>query len=350
VLPKSEAKAAASQTVLAPVPSETRLKPPTRAVSNPLLNGAFSTSLPQGVSAFAPAEAPSVKAVPLTIKPRPDGFDLRHTDDSAFTPPAASGKSSDASDRGDGSEALALMAASLDHIEGDQNHLVTQLQTPLVGEMARFQTVLAEAGVSAGRLSQRAAKTAYAQDAVGGPFIPVNLDADSSAFEQEAASLQDAILAVENLRRAISTVPLRRPLPGNPDVTSGFGARIDPFFGRAAMHTGVDLREDYGTDVHATAAGKVTIAGLEGGYGNLVELDHGNGLSTRYAHMSVILVSEGQMIQAGQVVGRIGMTGRTTGPHLHYETRIDGEPVDPIRFLRAGSKLFSEIPSGTQQD
>jgi murein DD-endopeptidase MepM/ murein hydrolase activator NlpD len=291
-----------------------------------------------------------VKVAPVPAKPRPDGFDLRHTDDSGFTPPAASGKSSDAHDSGDGSKKLALMAASLDHIEDDQDHLVAQLQTPLAGEMARVQTVLAEAGVSPSRLSQRALKTASAQDAVGGPFIPVNLDADGSSFEREAVSLQDAILAVENLRRVISTVPLRKPLPGDPDVTSGFGARIDPFFGRAAMHTGIDLREDYGTDVHATATGKVTIAGADGGYGNLVEIDHGNGLSTRYAHMSVILVSEGQMVQAGQVVGRIGMTGRTTGPHLHYETRIDGDPVDPIRFLRAGSKLLADIPSAAQQD
>jgi murein DD-endopeptidase MepM/ murein hydrolase activator NlpD len=352
VLPKLEVKGPANQAALSPMQTETHSKQQAaRAVLNPLLNGAFSTALPKDVSAFAPPEAAPAEAAspkPSPAKPRPDGFDLRHTDDSDFAPPSAAGKSSDARDRGDGSETLALIAASLEHIEENQDHLVADLQTPLTGEIARFQTVLAEAGVSASRLSQRASKAASTQDAVGGPFIPVNLDADGSAFERGAVSLQDAILAVENLRRAISSVPLRKPLSGDPDVTSGFGARIDPFFGRAAMHTGVDLREDYGTDVHATATGKVTIAGADGGYGNLVELDHGNGLSTRYAHMSVILVSEGQMVQAGQIVGRIGMTGRTTGPHLHYETRIDGEPVDPIRFLRAGNKLFSAIPSAPQ--
>jgi murein DD-endopeptidase MepM/ murein hydrolase activator NlpD len=353
VLPKLDVKSPPVQAALPPQADTHSKQQPNRAALNPLLNGAFPATLPQGVSAFAPAEtAPAAVAPqkPSAVKPRPDGFDLRHTDDSDLTPPPSAGKSSDARDRGDGNEALALMAASLDHIEGSQDHLVAELQTPLAGEIARFQTVLAEAGVSASKLSQRGSKAVNAQDAVGGPFIPLNLDADGSAFEREAVSLQDAILTVENMRRTISSIPLRKPLSGDPDVTSGFGARIDPFFGRAAMHTGLDLREDYGTDVHATATGKVTVAGAEGGYGNLVELDHGNGLSTRYAHMSVILVSEGQVVQAGQVIGRIGMTGRTTGPHLHYETRIDGEPVDPIRFLRAGSKLFSEVPSATQQD
>jgi murein DD-endopeptidase MepM/ murein hydrolase activator NlpD len=94
----------------------------------------------------------------------------------------------------------------------------------------------------------------------------------------------------------------------------------------------------------------VTIAGPDGGYGNMVEIDHGNGLSTRYAHMASITVSEVQLVQAGQTVGHIGMTGRTTGPHLHYETRIDGEPVDPLRFLKAGNRLFSENPDAFRQD
>jgi murein DD-endopeptidase MepM/ murein hydrolase activator NlpD len=122
-------------------------------------------------------------------------------------------------------------------------------------------------------------------------------------------------------------------------MTSGFGGRVDPFNGRLAIHTGVDFRGDYGATVRATAAGKVTIAGPMGGYGKMVEIDHGNGLSTRYAHLSAIAVQEGQTIESGAVIGAIGSTGRSTSPHLHYETRIDGEPIDPLRFLRAGEKL-----------
>jgi murein DD-endopeptidase MepM/ murein hydrolase activator NlpD len=105
------------------------------------------------------------------------------------------------------------------------------------------------------------------------------------------------------------------------------------------MHTGIDMRGDRGEPVHATANGKVSIAGREGGYGNMVEIDHGNGFSTRYGHLSAIEVKVGQRVRIGQEIGRIGSTGRSTGPHLHYETRIKGEPVNPQKFLRAGLRL-----------
>jgi murein DD-endopeptidase MepM/ murein hydrolase activator NlpD len=95
-----------------------------------------------------------------------------------------------------------------------------------------------------------------------------------------------------------------------------------------------------GEPIHATAAGIVTIAGWSGGYGRMVEVDHGNGLATRYGHLSAIDVSVGQKIQIGQVVGKLGSTGRSTGPHLHYETRVDGEAVNPQKFLDAGDRIF----------
>jgi len=127
-------------------------------------------------------------------------------------------------------------------------------------------------------------------------------------------------------------------------LSSGFGVRMDPFINAPAMHTGLDFRGDMGESIRATAAGKVTQAGWNGGYGKMVEVDHGNGLATRYGHMSQIDVSVGQSIKTGQVLGRIGSTGRSTGPHLHYETRIDGNAVDPQKFLRAGIRLGS-IPN-----
>jgi murein DD-endopeptidase MepM/ murein hydrolase activator NlpD len=115
--------------------------------------------------------------------------------------------------------------------------------------------------------------------------------------------------------------------------------RMDPFLGRPAVHTGIDLRGETGEPVRATATGHVTIAGREGGYGNMVEINHGNGLATRYGHLSQINVKIGQVVRIGEVVGRIGSTGRSTGPHLHYETRINGDAVDPQKFLRAGLRL-----------
>ena len=106
-----------------------------------------------------------------------------------------------------------------------------------------------------------------------------------------------------------------------------------------AIHAGIDMRGDKGDPVRVTANGTVTIASWQGGYGNMVEVDHGNGFATRYGHMSKIDVKVGQSVRIGQTLGEIGSTGRSTGPHLHYETRIDGEPVDPQKFLRAGLRL-----------
>ena len=120
-------------------------------------------------------------------------------------------------------------------------------------------------------------------------------------------------------------------------MTSTFGYRTDPFLGRPALHSGVDLREEWGEPVHVTAAGVVTVAGPTGGYGNMVEVDHGGGFSTRYGHLSSISVAPGQQLSPGAVLGRVGSTGRSTGPHLHYEVRIDGDAVDPSRFLRAAT-------------
>ena len=114
---------------------------------------------------------------------------------------------------------------------------------------------------------------------------------------------------------------------------SGFGFRVDPFTGRAALHTGLDFPVAIGTPIRAAAGGVVISTLTLPSYGQMVEIDHGNRLHTRYAHSSKILVRTGQMIKRGDVVALVGSTGRSTGAHLHYETRIDGEPVDPTRFL-----------------
>ncbi|HEY4821916.1 MAG TPA: M23 family metallopeptidase, partial [Xanthobacteraceae bacterium] len=145
----------------------------------------------------------------------------------------------------------------------------------------------------------------------------------------------------DRLTRTMSTVPIRKPVIGEIDMTSSFGVRIDPFLGRPAMHTGIDFHGTQGDPIRATASGTVTLAGWNGGYGRLVEVDHGNGLATRYGHLSEIDVTIGQTIKIGQIVGRLGATGRSTGPHLHYETRVDGEAVDPQKFLRAGIRMGS---------
>lgn len=116
-------------------------------------------------------------------------------------------------------------------------------------------------------------------------------------------------------------------------LTSRFGPRADPINGKAAFHKGIDLGAPTGTPIHAVRAGRVIFAGPHGGHGNLVEVDHGNGVITRYAHCSQIGVVEGQQIGENEVVGLVGNTGHSTGPHLHFEVHVDGRAVDPLSYF-----------------
>ncbi|TXN56707.1 M23 family metallopeptidase, partial [Methylobacterium sp. WL18] len=148
------------------------------------------------------------------------------------------------------------------------------------------------------------------------------------------------------LHQLAATLPLGRPIRGQPVVSSPFGTRLDPFTRGLALHTGLDLKAEYGEPARATAPGRVSAAEFAGGYGNMVEIDHGHGVVTRFGHLARIAVRPGQRVAAGDVLGMVGSTGRSTGAHLHYETRIDGDPVDPQRFLEAGA----DLPAALQTD
>ena len=165
-------------------------------------------------------------------------------------------------------------------------------------------------------------------EAMGGPF--------ESAGNATFKALFNSWKKLDQLQDDVIAIPSDKPVKTEVTFTSGFGVRSDPFQHGAAMHPGIDLAAAYGTPVYATADGTVLRAGWNsGGYGNLVEIDHGRGISTRYGHMSAILVHEGDHVTRGQQIGRIGSTGRSTGNHLHYEVRIDGRPVNPIPFMKS---------------
>ena len=165
-------------------------------------------------------------------------------------------------------------------------------------------------------------------EGVGGPF--------ESAGNATFKALFNSWKKLDQLQDGVIAVPSDKPVKMNVEFTSGFGVRSDPFHAGAAMHPGIDLAGTYGTPIYATADGTVLRAGWNsGGYGNLVELDHGRGITTRYGHMSAILVHEGDHITRGQQIGRMGSTGRSTGNHLHYEVRIDGHAVNPIPFMKS---------------
>jgi murein DD-endopeptidase MepM/ murein hydrolase activator NlpD len=135
------------------------------------------------------------------------------------------------------------------------------------------------------------------------------------------------------------SIPSAEPVHGT-NFTSGFGVRTDPFRGRAAMHAGIDLAGPLGTPIYATADGTVDRAEWNtGGYGNLVEIDHGHGIQTRYGHLTRYIVGIGEHVKRGQLIAYMGSTGRSTGSHLHYEVRIDGQAVNPVPFLQSTAYL-----------
>jgi len=225
---------------------------------------------------------------------------------------------------------LSRIEAALDHVDRRQAMALAQMQERYEGKARKLRGVLADLGLKLDTTSSAAS---------GGPFVPVKLPGEGNGFERTLTRVNIARAQTEQLRRSLVWVPVRKPVTGEIDVRSIFGVRMDPFLHIAAMHTGIDFRGEPGEAIHATAAGTVTNSGWSGGYGKMVEIDHGNRLATRYGHLSEIDVSVGDAIRIGQVIGRMGSTGRSTGPHLHYETRIDGEAVDPQKFLNAGARL-----------
>jgi murein DD-endopeptidase MepM/ murein hydrolase activator NlpD len=231
---------------------------------------------------------------------------------------------------------ITKLQASLDKVEARQMATLTAVEETVDSKAKRIRGVLSELGLDPAKLPVPAST-----NPVGGPFVPFKLKPDSGPFERQLHRIALARTQVDRLTRSMATVPVRQPMPGDIETTSGYGMRVDPFLRSPAMHTGLDYRGDSGDPVRATAAGTVTHSGWNGGYGKMVEIDHGNGLSTRYAHLSETTVTVGQTIKIGQVVGKLGSTGRSTGPHLHYETRVDGDAVDPQKFLRAGARLGS---------
>jgi murein DD-endopeptidase MepM/ murein hydrolase activator NlpD len=224
---------------------------------------------------------------------------------------------------------------SLDRVENRQMAALNSVEDGMETRVRRMRGLISDLGLNSAQLEAAAPRGG----GMGGPFIPVKLSGNSGAFERELYRINVTRAQMDRLNRALALVPYRKPVVGEVEFTSGFGVRSDPFLGRPAMHTGVDFRASMGDPVRVTANGKVVSAGWAGGYGRMVEVDHGNGLSTRYGHMSQIDVKVGDIVKIGQVIGEVGSTGRSTGPHLHYETRIDGEAVDPQKFLRAGLRF-----------
>jgi murein DD-endopeptidase MepM/ murein hydrolase activator NlpD len=181
-----------------------------------------------------------------------------------------------------------------------------------------------------------------AEAGVGGPYEPVDAADAADGADPRYLQLFTTWRQLDRLQQGMAAIPSAFPLHNAANFTSGFGVRSDPFRGRAAMHPGIDLAGPIGTPVYATADGVVDRSEYNnGGYGNMVEIDHGQGIQTRYGHLSQRIATAGQRIHRGDLIGLMGSTGRSTGSHLHYEVRIDGHPVNPVPFLQASSTFIA---------
>jgi murein DD-endopeptidase MepM/ murein hydrolase activator NlpD len=241
--------------------------------------------------------------------------------------------------------ALAVLAQQTERVKriGTQETvLMTEAQNQMADGVRIVRATLHSAGIEADPFLQRY-ETVHG---IGGPDMSLNavhIDGISDHTFQDTYYRASAVLTqMDELLSAMRHVPLGTVPVSGPEFerTSGFGPRIDPFTGRYAFHPGVDFAGPWGSIVHATAPGRVIWAGPQGGYGNMVEIDHGLGIHTRYGHLSAILVRVGDTISKGGPVGKLGSTGRSTGPHVHYEVYYDGVLRNPRNFIEAGRHVL----------
>jgi murein DD-endopeptidase MepM/ murein hydrolase activator NlpD len=225
-------------------------------------------------------------------------------------------------------------AQALARIEARQEAFAGSLLAAVNARAAQAETAVAKLGLNPGALVQNAARGR------GGPFIPyTGRMGRARALGPAFAALEGALFRMEVLERTLVAVP-----SGNPAnimlMSSGFGYRSDPFNGGGAMHSGLDFKGPIGTPILAAAPGRVASVGSQGGYGQTIEIDHGQGILTRYAHLSGYDARVGQVVAAGDKIGRMGSTGRSTGSHLHFEVRINGAAVNPRRFLEVNKDVL----------
>ncbi|MDQ7079893.1 MAG: DUF5930 domain-containing protein [Paracoccaceae bacterium] len=195
-------------------------------------------------------------------------------------------------------------------------------------------------GLSADKLLQDVRR---GYSGMGGPLLPAAVSTKSTPEDPLSIRANDLLLKMDKLnmlRIAAERLPLGLPVRNAYRVTSPFGIRVHPVTHKRRMHEGYDMAAPYGTPVYATGEGVVTFAGWAGGYGRLIKIRHSNGFETRYGHLKKIRVKKGQRVSRGQRIGDMGSSGRSTGPHVHYEVRLGGKPVNPLKYIKAARNVF----------
>jgi len=236
---------------------------------------------------------------------------------------------------------LAEQTERVRHIGSAETPLMMQAQNEVAAGVQTVRSLMSNAGINPDQFAQKY-ESAYG---IGGPDVPLNsvrIEGIADTAFQSAYLKASAVLnEMDEFLGALRHVPLTVPVSGPEfERTSGFGPRIDPFTGRYAFHPGIDFAGPWGSIVHATAPGVVVWAGPHGAYGDLVEIDHGLGIHTRYGHLSAVLVRVGARVAKGAPVGKLGSTGRSTGPHVHYEIWYDDVVRNPSKFIEAGHHVL----------
>lgn len=226
--------------------------------------------------------------------------------------------------------ALAVVRDQISIIEAEQ---IDQIASLADAALAKRKSIIASANAAGIQIAARPVT------GTGGPLLPASKDG-AVTFERKLDHLSAALDALEVTRNAVKRFPIANPAPGYA-ISSNFGNRRDPIVGKTAFHAGMDFRTPTGTAIRAAGAGTVVKAGRNGGYGKMVEIKHADGFTTRYAHLSQITVKSGDRVAVGETIGAAGSTGRSTGPHLHYEVRRNGKPVNPATYMQAGKKLWT---------
>lgn len=231
---------------------------------------------------------------------------------------------------------LALLEQQVNDLKSEKEAIVERVKIKADGRIDDLESIVRQTGLSPDEMEKTASKVKKEkdEDAEGGPYIPTKMPKISEETSDMFASLD----RLETLRQVITNLPFGIPIKRSEEHSS-FGNRIDPFNGDMAFHSGLDLAGPIKSPIYSTADGTVINAERDGSYGNMVDVDHGFGVVTRYGHLSAISVHKGDKVKKGSIIGIQGSTGRSTGPHLHYEVRYNGEPINPQKFLRTGRLL-----------
>jgi len=222
----------------------------------------------------------------------------------------------------------------IEKIEDIRNDLALDFYNKIYLDISAYEHVLAAIGMD---YTQIVSYNFASKSNIGGPYIPINT-LDKVQLSQDK-TIEGRIRYLNELKSIVYYLPLSLPM-NNAKVTSKYGPRRDPITGQWAQHNGIDLVNNADPAILSTAPGVVKFAGWKSGYGKVVDIDHGHDVVTRYAHLSKILVGKGQQVDRKDVIGIMGSTGRSTGPHLHYEVRMNNRPINPKKFFKAGKYVF----------